>query len=58
MEKSQSTGNCDAHLQEGSEEQLEELQASQPDLGTREDHGAGHPECHCVAYAGQPEDQF
>ncbi|KAK4823249.1 hypothetical protein QYF61_000216 [Mycteria americana] len=49
---------CDAHLQEGPEGGSRELQACQPDLGTRENYGAVHHECTQQACAGQPGDEF
>ena len=36
---------CKTHLQEGPEGVSQELQASQPDLGARQDYGAVHLEC-------------
>lgn len=39
-------------LEEGWERGSEELQTSQSDVGTREGHGADHPECHHMACAG------
>lgn len=43
-------GKCDTHL--GSEGQFRELEACQPNLAAREGHGAGHSECHHMAWAG------